>query len=298
LLEDINLYDFQRPSPSGVNILRDAPLPWALDFTVHTLLPTGSCLHVFCTKNGQSQLPALDSVAGPSSVYKVAGVCRKCRTHIQLTVDYTAREGIAPCPNQAHPLHHLVHSPWREEVARKEERSRNTGRKGERYAFECTSPTCSATVFIQLEPPRLSPDMVDVLTNQALLKARTEAAFKVGQGRLEGLKYPSSVEVMSDLRKYLQNSWTTRDPRQIRLDNKRFMVRFGPDGEDCKDLLEFIGFTREVCRSIPRQKGLADIKCHSRKGTGCLQGLILMIRDLSKTKAMFFSMILNKSSAF
>jgi len=89
--------------------------------------------------------------------------------------------------------------------------------------------------------------MVHALTDQALLKARTEAAFKVGQGRLEGFKYPSPVEVMSDLRKYLQNSWTTRDSRQIRLDNKRFMVRFGPDGEDCKDLLEFIGFAREVC---------------------------------------------------
>jgi ubiquitin carboxyl-terminal hydrolase 25/28 len=297
LLEDVNLYDFQRPSPSRVNILGDPPLPWAREFTVSALLPAGSCLHVFCTKINQSQLPALDSVPGPSSVYKVAGVCRKCRTHIQLTVDYTAKESIAPCPNEAHPLHHLVYSPWREDVARKEERSRNTGRKGESYAFECTSPTCSATVFIKLEPPRLSPDMVHALTDQALLKARTEAAFKVGQGRLEGFKYPSSVEVMSDLRKYLQNSWT-RDTRQIRLDNKRFMVRFGPDGEDCKDLLEFMGFTREVCRSIPRQKGLADIKCHSRKGTGCLRGLILMIRDLSKTKAMFFSMILNKSSVF
>ena len=247
MLEDINLYDFQRPSPSGVNILRDAPLQWAGEFTIATLLPAGSCLHVFCTKDGQSQLPALDSVPGPISLYRVAGVCRKCRTHIQLTVDYTAKESIAPCPNASHPLHHLVHSPWREEVARKAESARNTGWKGESYAFECTSPTCSATVFIRLEPPRLSSDMVHALTDQALLKARTEAAFKVGQGRLEGFKYPSPVEVMSDLRKYLQNSWTTRDSRQIRLDNKRFMVRFGPDGEDCKDLLEFIGFAREVC---------------------------------------------------
>jgi ubiquitin carboxyl-terminal hydrolase 25 len=258
----------------------------------------GSCLHVFCTKSNQSQLPALDSVPGPGSLYKVASVCRKCRTHIQLTVDYTARESIAPCPNEAHPLHHLVHSPWREEVARKAESARNTSRKGESYTFECTSPTCSATVFIRLEPPRLPSDMVRVLTDQALLKTRTEAAFKVGQERLEGFKYPSSVEVMSDLRKYLQNPWTTGETRQIRLDNKRFMVRFGPDGEGCKDLLEFVGFTREVCRSVPRHEELADSKCHSRKSTGCLRDLILMIRDPSKTKTMSFSMILNMSSVF
>jgi ubiquitin carboxyl-terminal hydrolase 25 len=80
-----------------------------------------------------------------------------------------------------------------------------------------------------------------------MLKARTDAAFKVGQGRLEGLKHPSPLEVMSDLRTYIQNAWTSKDSKVIRLDNKRFVVRFGPDGEDCKDLLEFMRFTLEVC---------------------------------------------------
>lgn len=247
LLEDINLYDFQRPSPAGINILRDAPLQWARDFTISTILPAGSCLHIFCTKGSQSHLPALDSRPEQSSVYKVAAVCRKCRTHIKVTVDYTARDGMAPCPIAAHPLHHLVHSPRREEVARKEENALNADREGETFAFECTSRTCPATVLIDIEPPRLSPDMVRTLTDQAMLKNRTEAAFKIGQGRLEGVKHPSPLEVMSDLRKYLQNAWTSRDSRPIRLDNKRFMLRFGPDGEECKDLLEFMGFTLEVC---------------------------------------------------
>src|SRR2546421_1859418 len=85
LLEDVNLYDFQRPSPSGVNILRDAPLSWAQELTISTLLPVGSCLHIFSTKISQSQLPPQDSRPGPSSLYKVAAVCRRCRTHIQLT---------------------------------------------------------------------------------------------------------------------------------------------------------------------------------------------------------------------
>jgi ubiquitin carboxyl-terminal hydrolase 25 len=254
LLEDINLYDFQRPSPVGINILRDAPLQWAREFTISTLLPAGSCLHVFCTKSSQSHLPDLDSRPGQSSLYKVAAVCRKCRTHIKVTVDYTTRNGTAPCPIAAHPLHHLVHSPRREEVARKEENTYNPDGKGETYAFECTSRTCSATVLVGLEPPRLSVDMVHTLTDQAMLKSRTEAAFKVGQGRLEGAKHPSPLEVMSDLRKYLQNAWTPRDSRPIRLDNKRFMLRFGPDGEECKDLLEYMGFTLEVCEKQYRDE--------------------------------------------
>jgi hypothetical protein len=81
-----------------------------------------------------------------------------------------------------------------------------------------------------------------------MLASRTEAAFKVGQGRLEGFKHPSPLEVMSDLRKYLQNAWTSRESSRIRLDNKRFMLRFGPGGEECKELLEFMGFTLEVCQ--------------------------------------------------
>jgi ubiquitin carboxyl-terminal hydrolase 25 len=246
LLEDINLYDFQRPSPAGVNILRDPPLQWARTLTISTLLPAGSCLHVFCTKSSQSHLPALDSRPGQSSLYKVAAVCRKCRMHIQLTVDYTARDGMAPCPNTESPLHHLVHSPRRGEMFRKEEKANKSDQKGETYAFECTSRTCPATVLVVLEPPRLSPDMVHALTDQATLKTRTEAAFKVGQERLEGAKYPSPLEVMSDLRKYLQNAWTPRDSKPIRRDNKRFMLRFGPEGQECKDLLEFMGFTLEV----------------------------------------------------
>jgi ubiquitin carboxyl-terminal hydrolase 25/28 len=84
------------------------------------------------------------------------------------------------------------------------------------------------------------------LTDPVLLKARTDAAFKVGQGRLEGFKHPSVLEVMTDLRKYIQNTWT-KDNKTIRPDNKRFVLRFGPNGEDCKELLEFIGFRLEVC---------------------------------------------------
>ena len=216
----------------------------------------------------------------------MAAVCRRCRTHIQLTVDYTTKDDIAPCPIAEHPLHHLVHSPRREEIARKEESAHNSNRKGQTYAFECTSRTCSATIFIHLQPPRLSPDMVYVLTDQAMLRKRTEAALEKGQGRFEGVKHPSSLEVMSGLRKYLQNAWVSKDGKPIRLDNKRFMLRFGPNGEECKELLEFIGFKLQVCQKTSESqgtKGPADTMYHSRRNTGSLQNPILRIRDLFKT---------------
>ena len=89
--------------------------------------------------------------------------------------------------------------------------------------------------------------MVEFLTDQTLLKNRIEEAFKIGGARLEGMKHPSSVEVMSDLRTYIKNSWVPDKSRPITLNNKRFMLRFGPDGQACKDLLEYVGFTLEVC---------------------------------------------------
>lgn len=162
-------------------------------------------------------------------------------------MDYTARQGSAPCPNPEHPLHHFVHSAWREDTAKNAELGSNPEWKGETYAFECSSHTCSAVVVVHLKPPRLPPEMVDVLTDQIMLKARIEEAFKVGAGRLEGMKHPSSVEVMGDLRTYIRNSWIPDKSRPITLNNKRFMLRFGPDGQACKDLLEYVGFTLEVC---------------------------------------------------
>ena len=88
--------------------------------------------------------------------------------------------------------------------------------------------------------------MVDFLTDQTMLKSRVEEAFKIGGARLEGMKHPSSVEVMSDLRTYMRNSWEPDKSKLITLNNKRFMLRFGPDGQACKDLLEYMGFTLEV----------------------------------------------------
>jgi hypothetical protein len=111
--------------------------------------------------------------------------------------------------------------------------------------------------------------MVHVLTDQAMLRKRTEAALKVGQGRFEGVKHPSSLEVMSDLRKYLQNAWASKDGKPIRLDNKRFMLRFGPDGEECKELLEFIGFRLQVCQKTSESQGTKTqlTRCITAAGT-------------------------------
>lgn len=246
-LEDLNLYDPLYPPTSGLNILRDQPLNHVAFGSIAQLLPATSCRHSFILKSRQSSPPALDERPSPTSTYKVAALCRSCRRHVLLAVDYSIRWDGDPCPNEQSPLHHLVHSPWRESLARNQWLAQYPESQDEIYTFECSSSTCSAMVFVHLSPPVVSAEAVHVLTAKDLLKQRTDDAFRTKAGHVEGMKHPSPIDVLIDLRKYIQNTWT-KDVRSIRLDNKRFMVRFGPEGRACKEVLESLGFTFKVRR--------------------------------------------------
>lgn len=246
LIEDLHLYDPRWPLANGLNVLRDIPLYHSGFNNIASLLPEASCHHVWCAKDKQSLLPALDARPDPDSVYKLAGVCRKCRIHVEVEVNYTVRWEPEPCPNSTHPLHHLVHSPWRESVARNESLLGNARSNTETFAFECSSSTCSATVFVRLRPPVLSEEHVRLLTERTLLNQRAEEVIASDPTRFEGHKKPTPVEVLSDLRTYMRHSFEHQESRPIKADNKRFTLRFGLDGQACKDLLESLGFRYEV----------------------------------------------------
>lgn len=219
------------------------------------ILPPDTCKHEFCVKDRQSDPPRLDARPDENTIWKLSVICRRCRLHAELRVDYTIRWSAEPCPSQNNPLHHFVHSPWREELARNQWRSQNIGSPDEIYTFECSSHTCSATVFVRLSPPIFGPEAVRTLTDQALLKQRTTEAFQMWPTALEGFPRPSVFDVVFDLRKYLRNSWdSSMDGKRIGVDNKRFVVRFGPEGLPCREVLETAGFVLKVCN---RHSGLA-----------------------------------------
>jgi ubiquitin carboxyl-terminal hydrolase 25 len=175
--------------------------------------------------------------------------------HVELEVNYAVRWESEPCPNATRPLHHLVHSPWREGVAKNESGLGRTQATIETLAFECSSSTCSATVFVRLKPPVLSDEHIRLLTDRELLNQRTEEAMGSEPARYEGHKKPCPVEVLSDLRSYLTNSFQREKARLIKGDNKRFALRFGIDGEPCKDLLSFLGFEYRVRRLFSPIRG-------------------------------------------
>ena len=243
LLQDLTLYEpWQSTLP---NLLADSPLHFSQVQYLGEAINLGSCRHRFCIKPRQSSPPAQDETPGPETVWTAAAFCLACRVHVHIKVDYTTRFEHAPCPNADHPLHHLVRSEFQETLERNLWRRQNPSSEDEIYTFKCSSTTCSATVTIRFSPPVLRPNDVRVLTNTDLLSQRTEEAFRRQEGQTEGMKNPTPTDVLCDLRSYLRNAWKAKSDSKfslIRLTNKRFIVRFGPDGIACRNVLEHLGF--------------------------------------------------------
>jgi ubiquitin carboxyl-terminal hydrolase 25/28 len=245
-VEDLALHDPLHPPPSGFNLLTEPCLGLVFTAQLGHLLHPETCRHAFSTKDRQSLLPALDERPGPNSVYKVSAVCKYCRLHVQVKVDYTVRWEDKPCPNEDNPVHHLVPAPWQEQLARNKWSSKNPQSPDIINVFECSSKTCSAAVTVQVAPPILSPNAIHTLVDKNLLKGRTDEAFRTRAGQVEGMKYPTPMDVLLDLRQYLRNA-QRKENRPISVENKRFMVRFGPEGAACRDVLESLKFTYKVC---------------------------------------------------
>lgn len=245
LLQDLSLYEPWQDSDDVPNLLADSPLNFIHAQFLAELIPLQGCRHKFGLKPKQSRSPALDERPDQDTIWTVAAFCQVCRLHLHVKVDFTIRFEENPCPNATHPLHHLVRSEFQEPLERNAWKRQSPGSHDEIYTYKCSSPTCSATVTVRLSPPVLRPSDVQTLVDPDLLRHRTEDAFREREGHTEGMKHPVPMDVLLDLRAYLRNSWKAHDEskyRSINLSNRRFIVRFGPEGNACKDVLEHLGF--------------------------------------------------------
>ncbi|EXJ77985.1 hypothetical protein A1O3_09144 [Capronia epimyces CBS 606.96] len=245
LLEDLTLYEPWQGQKDAPNLLADSPLQFTHVQYLGDLIPPQSCRHKFRLKPRQSDSPALDERPGPETIWTVAAFCQVCRLHLHVKVDYTIRFEDAPCPTGDHPLHHLVRSEFQEPLERNAWKRQNPNSQDEIYTYKCSSKSCSAMVTVRLSGPVLRPSDVLTLVDPNLLQQRTNDAFRAREGNTEGMKYPVPVDVLTDLRAYIRNSWKAQEDvkyRAIRVSNRRFVVRFGPEGNACKDVLEHLGF--------------------------------------------------------
>ncbi|RMZ91876.1 hypothetical protein DV736_g914, partial [Chaetothyriales sp. CBS 134916] len=243
LAEDLTIYDPQRGGLPEHGLLAEAPIALARGHSLADLLPPDSCKHEFWLKKRQSSLPQLDERATADTTWTVAALCRKCRLHVRLTVDYTTGPHTQACPNAERPLHHLVRSKWRETARQHHWNQVRPDSPSLIYVYECSAPVCSAVVSVLITPPEITLQVEQALTDEAALKERTDAAFSASAATTQGMRRPLPVDVLNDLRIYIRNAWDN-DPSKsmIKTSNRRFMVRFGPGGHACRGILEGMGF--------------------------------------------------------
>lgn len=236
---DIHQYDPTQPPASGRNLLSEVPPTFASDYQgpLEAISPR-SCDHEYTTKVNQSTL----STGGSSSLF---AICSKCRHHLQFTVNDSGTVG-----QHGHGLfdhiHHLVCRTGKASDTAPEVTFK--GQRVESYYYECSYLACPTSVSVYIASPILNDGFVSLLTNDELLRKRTEEAVAAHPTRLEGVGKPLAIEVIRNLRTYIVNALRDHQhSKSITAVNKRFMSCFGVEGQPCKDLLEFLEFTYKVC---------------------------------------------------
>ena len=165
-------------------------------------------------------------------------------------IDYRNQlPGIIPCPNKEFPLHHFIHD------AKSEGVYQATRGKGESWVdkryFRCSSSTCSARLTVRVHSPKLRLSWVALLTDRSLIKERAQKVIDAEPARFEGHAVPAPVGILVNLRTYILNATTDLELRPIKSNNKKWLLSLG---EPCADLLEYIGFTRQVI--VSRSRGI------------------------------------------
>ncbi|KAK3720578.1 ubiquitin-specific protease ubp2 [Vermiconidia calcicola] len=193
-----------------------------------------SCKHDYTIKSPQSVTPPLDLRPDGGIIYKIAVICKKCRIHADIRIDYS--DATDPCPTNAHPLHHFQRAPTQD----------RTTQDRIRYAWQCSVDECRAKLRIHFRTPRLSENDVNTVVNPELLKRRYHALLQEDPNR-EGIREATPMEGLSRLRRYVKDSLNPRHiKRQIPAINKRFQESFGLNGQDCHELLEKCGLKHAV----------------------------------------------------
>lgn len=230
LLADFLQFDPQKNV--GGNILTSNP-PLVGDG--HAPTPhRDACKHEYAVKASQSVAPPLESRPDASSQYKLAVVCKRCRLHVDIRINY--QQATDPCPTSESKLHHFQRADGLDE----------TGTAHIRYGWQCSSPSCQALLTTTFKLPKIGAAERNLLTDTSKLKSRFEAVIQQEPER-EGIRQATPVDALTRLRRYIKDALRPEhDKRVFPANNKRFMEAYGIHGQDCRDLLQSLGFKYNV----------------------------------------------------
>ncbi|KAI9844919.1 MAG: ubiquitin-specific protease ubp2 [Sclerophora amabilis] len=238
LIEDLYCYDPSHPPSNGYNVLAQPAPKYVEGRGIPAIVARDSCRHKYMLKHQQCKLPAANSNPGTNDRYKVASYCTECRTHLDLVLDLrTSRYGDRPCPTKEFPLHHFRYFPVKSRTRWKHQ-SAHAGQPWlEHLHFECSAPTCHATLTCSIIPARLTPDHIALLTDRDAIKQRVQREIDQYPDRLASYGIPEPVTVLNNLKTYLVDA--KREPKSLKASNKKFLTSLGPG---CSTLLNYLGF--------------------------------------------------------
>ncbi|KAF3490497.1 ubiquitin-specific protease [Arthroderma uncinatum] len=255
LIQDVLCYDPASPSRPKFNPLKDLPAIFYDEATYVDQADPDGCPHRYITKPHQSVLPSTEKQRVPGARYKVSSICQKCRLHLELGIVFKNQ---LACGTGS--LHHLTYS-HKESTDRLRNSFQTKGQPLEVYVYTCAHTGCSASVHLKLSAPLLTPDWVDLLTNEDTLKQRVDDALALEPERLEGIGRPLPLTVLTHLKTYIDNALHDEQRnRSINLANKKFTVCFGSGGEPCKPLFEYLGFKLAEDRWDPPKPNTKALK--------------------------------------
>lgn len=178
-------------------------------------------------------------------------MCTKCRYHLQVVVNHTGGGNAFARRNAEDHIHHLVYKSGRQQGGTSTEMTEQ-GQVAETFHYQCSHLSCSAVVSLRILSPLINPKFASLLTDPETIRQRAEAAIAAEPERLEGMAKPLPINVLDNLRLYLNNALHNRQfSKAIAPNNKRFMISFGVEGLPCKELLQFLGFEYREVRAIP-----------------------------------------------
>ncbi|KAG9243004.1 ubiquitin C-terminal hydrolase-like protein [Calycina marina] len=198
------------------------------------------CRHKLVLKDNQTVAPtSLPTLRLPDETtkYVVAAYCQLCKWHFHITADYWAMEdGQRSCylGDKENWMHHLRYTP--------EAELQQDLLEAREYHFACSASRCPVIVKILMYPPRLSPALLQPITNTTILKARGEETIRDDPVRFAGFFPLTPINALTNLRTFLVDAKDTpsgADRRRIAKRNKKFCLAFN---DDCNELFDFLGF--------------------------------------------------------
>lgn len=265
MLEDLSYHDPRRSTPAGFNRLIGLPRQYENGDVPTIPWYKHQCQHKWAVKDRQCHLPLIIGRPDPKVVSTVAAFCEHCRCHLDLSIDFRGG-GANSCPSDESPLHHFTHQPelsrprWKEENALKQGSPKDWE---DLTCFQCSTIECSAKLQIRIRSPRLRPEWVDLLTDKSMIRARAEKAISDDPERFEGHAVPLPSEVLSNLSIYIVNALKNSSRRTFPANNKKWLLCLG---DACSELVEYIGFKRQVDDSFRHRNAWAELLCRMTPG--------------------------------